>query len=331
MKIFILNLVIIIIVLAGEVSGQVIPSSCEAPDSVKALYQDDADQFALKRILGLHLAFEDSILIPATYVDSFLWPLLAVYNATSLPERDTVVTIFDIHDQPVYALNKFNIAADSTLPWMETLQQGMQPSGNHQLDSILDRYGFQLDDYESWSGWFFWHSVTFKSVTNYNVNALKDLIEQVPEVAFADLVPYIYIEDGDHIYFQKEEFPFSSTLVTYLKRWSVTQSRWWVFRVYDNCWVEFVGAYGSHPPFTATHEIAKQKISIQPNPVDDFFEIESLQGSFNYSIADISGRIVKTGYQEDNRIENLSQLLPGIYFLSVRQGNKSFTLKMLKG
>ena len=332
MKSFILCIVTIAFI--AETSGQVVPSTCEAPDSVKALYQDDADRLALKKILGSHLPFEDSVEIPEIYSDSFLLPLLAVYNATSLPERDTVVTIYKIHEHPSYALNQIGIAADSTLPWMQTLRNGILPSGNHELDSILDRYGFYWLDYETWYGWFSWHFVTFQSASNYNPSALLHVLDTVNEVTFGDWL--VFAGDGDHITIYREEFPFPSTVVIYFLGWGdclagCTDGRSWMFKVYDDCSVEFVGAYGSHVPFTLTHEIANQKISIQPNPVDDFLQFEGLNGPFYFSISDLSGRIVHSGYQESNRIENLSQLPPGIYFLLVREGKKIFTLKMFKG
>jgi hypothetical protein len=320
--------------IAGNGVAQVVFSSCEAPDSVKALYQDDADRLALKEILGAHLPFEDSIIIPKIYSDSVLLPLLAVYNATSIPERDTLVTIFKIHEFPEYALNEINIAADSTLPWMEVLRQGILPSGNQELDSILDLYNFQWEDYETFYDWFAWHFVTFKSASNYNVTALMEVLDKVMEVTFADRS--VYSGDGDHIYLQREEFPFPSTLVTYFFGMGdcpsgCTDGRWWTFRVYDDCSVQFEGAHGSHIPFTATKEIVEEKISIQPNPINDFLEINGLNGSFMYSISDLSGRIVQTGKQNNNRIDNLDRLLPGIYFLSLTKGDNRFTFKIMKG
>ena len=313
--------------------SQIVSSSCDAPDSIKALYQDDADRLALEKILAYHLPYEDSILIPVIYSDSFLNPLLAVYNATSIPERDTVVTVFKIHEFPDYALNTISIAADSTLPWMQTLRQGIQPSGNMELDSMLNQYGLAWYDYETYYNWFEWHVVYFKSESNYNMKAMQDALEVISEVSFADLA--IYHGDGDHIFMQREEFPFPATLVTYFLGWGdclagCTDGRSWVFRVYDDCSVEFVGAYGSHVPFTATSEVSPARAYILPNPFTDFIQIAGLNENVIYSISDVLGIQSKSGISDGGKIDDLDNLFPGMYYLTILQEGKRSTFSILK-
>lgn len=319
--------------ISSLVSGQVVLSSCDAPDSIKALYRDDADRFALDFIKGHHLPEEDSIRIPAMISDSFLRPLIAVYNATSIPERDSVVTIYKIHEFPYYFLDRINIAADSTLPWMQMLRQGIFPTGNIPLDSILTLYHFQLYDYEDWSGWFSWHVAGFESDSNFNVTALGDVISTFPGVDFSEWD--LLCCDGDHISMYKEDFPFEATVVTYSLGWGdclsgCTDGRSWIFKVYADCSVEFVGAYGSHVPFTATQEILSNEISIHPNPFDDYIEIDQEFQNVNFVITNVTGIQQKSGVSNGSRIEELEKLLPGIYFLTLSKNANSKTYKILK-
>lgn len=99
--------------------GQIVPSSCSAPDSILSKYNDDADRLALRKIYRNNLTYKDSINIPQEHSDTVLNALIAVYNATTLPARDTVVNMFDIHSFPEIIMNGIEVAADSNLSWMQ--------------------------------------------------------------------------------------------------------------------------------------------------------------------------------------------------------------------
>src|SRR4051812_7915152 len=77
-----------------------IQSSCSAPDSIKIKYVNDADRLALRSLYSRHLPDTSSIFIPQIQSDSVLNALLAVYNTDSLPERDTIITYYQIHSKP---------------------------------------------------------------------------------------------------------------------------------------------------------------------------------------------------------------------------------------
>ena len=82
---------------------QIVPSVCTAPDSIVTKYKEDADRLTLRKIYRNNLSFKDSIDIPKVHSDTVLNALIAVYNATTLSERDTVTIMFDIR-----YLNIFN-------------------------------------------------------------------------------------------------------------------------------------------------------------------------------------------------------------------------------
>src|SRR5688572_22200924 len=131
---FIFLTLIIVVISVNHGFNQV---TCIAPDSIIALYQDDADRLALRKIHRLNLPDVDSVEISQIISDTFLNALLAVYNAVEIPERDTVVSLLDIHTFPQPLMRTVWVAADSSLFWMNQLQNGIIPTGYAALDSII--------------------------------------------------------------------------------------------------------------------------------------------------------------------------------------------------
>ncbi|MGB3078542.1 MAG: hypothetical protein WBB31_05640, partial [Saprospiraceae bacterium] len=187
-------LAFIILVFANNAGGQI---NCIAPDSIIEKYKDDADRLALRKIVRRHLTYEDSVEIPKIISDSFLNELLAVYNAVGIPERDTVINLFNIHTFPDMIMRTVVVAADSNLNWMQQLHNGVIPTGYHTLDSIIAKYDLTIDEYNTWSNWFSWHAVYFKSQVNYNIPALATAFETLPDVYFSE--PTNFAGDGDDI------------------------------------------------------------------------------------------------------------------------------------
>ena len=102
-------------------SSQIVQSSCEAPDSIIQLYRDDADALTLERFYLNNYSYADSIHIPTIYSDTTLDALIAVYNATSIPERDSIVNLYNIHVDASVSIKSFSLVADSNLNWMKKL------------------------------------------------------------------------------------------------------------------------------------------------------------------------------------------------------------------
>jgi hypothetical protein len=110
MKNFIL---LILLFLSAHTKGQTVSSSCTAPDSIVERYEYDAYRMTMQKFYRNNISYKDSVNIPYSHIDTVMRALLAVYNATALPARDTVVTMFDIHIHPDLYLNEIWITADS--------------------------------------------------------------------------------------------------------------------------------------------------------------------------------------------------------------------------
>ena len=122
--------------LVSQVRAQRIQSSCTASNNVKIIYQNDADQMALRRINENKFPAQDSINIPFPHTDSILKVLLAVYNLKTA-EADTVARILKIHTFPKYDLNTCMVFADSTAAWMLKLKNKITPCGQSTIDALI--------------------------------------------------------------------------------------------------------------------------------------------------------------------------------------------------
>uniref|UniRef100_UPI0035945B8D T9SS type A sorting domain-containing protein n=1 Tax=Aquiflexum sp. TaxID=1872584 RepID=UPI0035945B8D len=76
-----------------------------------------------------------------------------------------------------------------------------------------------------------------------------------------------------------------------------------------------------------------RELSVFPNPVETFLHLRGLTGPIGYSeIVDMAGRSTTIFFSElDNGYQaDVSRLSPGIYLLRLQQGNKNYSLKIIK-
>ena len=307
--------------------------NCIAPDSIIEKYQEDADRLALRKIYRLNSPYVDSVVIPQIVSDTFLNALIAVYNATHIPERDTVVSILDIHTWYIPPMRKVVVAADSTLFWMQQLREGIIPTGYQALDSIIAKYDLSIDSYEDWSNWFFWHSVVFKSEQNYNIPALANAIETLPDVYFSESESVV--GDGsdinDNLVFGEE----SGLDLFYSFKWGdcfsgcIAHRTWW-FKAYPDCSVEFIKVFGESLHLTLIDDPAYKPHIVYPNPFKDEIWVEGISNVFEYSVFNLSGQIILSGKSYGKSIPDLENLIPGFYMLAIREKNRVSTYKVIK-
>lgn len=313
-------------------TGQIILSSCNAPDSIRAKYNEDADRIALLKIYQQNLSYVDSITIPQNHSDTILNALIAVYNATSLPARDTVVTMLNIHTFPAVRINAIAVTADSSLNWMQQLKNGNIPTGNNTLDSLLTTYFMTIDRYDNWYGIMPTHTVYFKSDSNYNIPPLTSVFETVSGVSYADQVNTA--GDGNDIV---ALIHADYVELNYIAGWGDCESgctleRVWKFKVYFDCSVEFVGSYGNPLPLvTEVEKIKSTSISVYPNPFRDNLYLSKLNSIYHYSIYNTVGQELFHGQSSEYQITGLDLLPKGQYFLHIVADKQPGTFKLIKG
>jgi hypothetical protein len=309
-------------------SGQSVQSSCIAADSILARYQDDADRLTLRKIYRQGLTYIDSVTIPQSHADTVLNALIAVYNATTLPARDSVVSIFDIHTFPEPILNGFNIAADSTLPWMQQLKLGNIPTGYAAIDNVIATYDLSVQNYLTFGNSYPWHDVVFTSDNNYNFQTLTADLTTIPGVYASE--PNSSIGDGNNI---SDSVYIDHVELIYSHGWGdcpsgCTARRFWKFNVYFDCTVTFVGSYGTPLQITSIAESAFSEISVFPNPFSQNIQVRGFSETFEYTISNILGQPIIKGTSLSGTIEDLNELNDNFYFLTVHNDQHTRPFKL---
>ncbi|MEX1191934.1 MAG: T9SS type A sorting domain-containing protein [Brumimicrobium sp.] len=310
---------------------QIVPSDCDAHDSIIEQYSEDAQRLTLDRIFEHNYTYVDSVIIPSTYSDTVLNALVAIHNAVGIQERDTVVDMLDIHSNVMVSMNNFYLAADSTLSWMENLSNGNLNTGQPILDEIISDYDFYLYDYYVTPGYSYSRAMAiFVSNENFNLKPITDTIETIPFVYYADQNAFSL--DASTIY--DTIFPTHVEL-TFNYGWGdcpsgCTGNRYWKFNVYYDCSVEFVESYGGElPPNASVGTNVNSSVSIYPNPVTSKINIDGIENSFSYSFYDLKGNEVLRGHSNSNMI-NLNKLEKGIYIISIKVKNEIVRKKIIK-
>ena len=309
--------------------GQVVTSSCTAHDSIIQKYTADADRLTVRDSYTNNLPYMDSIVISQTYSDTLLNALIAVYNATSLPARDTVVSMYNIHSFPNPNINSFAVAADSNLVWMQHLKNGIYPTGNSTVDSLTVLYNLHV--------WYYFSSISgydlvhFQSDSNYNVLPLSLLYQSIPGVFFTE--PGGWGGDGNNI---TSTINSDHVELVYSVGWGDCPSgcfarRFFKFKVYYDCSVEFVNSYGSTLPLLAVNDLYESSsIHISPNPFDSILEFKGIEPNCDYILYNSVGQELFRGQIFENQINALDWLSTGQYFIQLKNNGLSATYKLMK-
>ena len=72
-------------------------------------------------------------------------------------------------------------------------------------------------------------------------------------------------------------------------------------------------------------------IEVYPNPVNNELTINVTQnGSLNYSVTDMTGKIVESGVLNGSRILDCQNLAPGVYYLQTSIADQKFATRFVK-
>lgn len=320
----ILTVILFVFLTITVVNGQVVPSNCIAHDSVISQYKNDADRLAVQGLYSFNPLYKDSVSIPKEYSKEILKLLLAVYNAKNLPARDSVVSMFNIHSYGT-EMNSFLIAADTNLSWVQQLKQRKIPTGDKIVDSLISLYNLRIHSYYTSSSL---EIIYFTSDSNYNIRALTKIFSAIPGIKYSRAAPI----DGEGDGIRNTEYTDHNEL-TYYYGWGDCPSgciygHAWVFNVYPDCSVEFVGGYGNS---------LEPEYYVFPNPFNSYISIQNVnEGSYQsepqtYCIYDIYGRKLLFGdCKLWQPIENSGGLPSGFYILTLESKGHTKSFKIIK-
>ena len=312
--------------------AQTVISSCDAPDSIVEFYKHDAATLALRHLYADTSVVQSDLIIPDTVRLPILNALIAVYNASSIPERDTVVDFFSIHTNVYPATNSFVIRADSNLVWMNNLQHGIYPIGNSFLDSLLSVYQFELTSYFDYPYMLHpsTHSAVFSTANDYNIKAVVNRVQTIAGVYFADpntgWNPNVEILDA--------LFP-TYTELTFRYGWGdclagCMYKRYWKFRIFPDCSVSFMGSYGQSYPLAFVTENKLEQTIVYPNPFSDELTVSGIIGSYDLIIYDAFGQSVRNTPLTENTTVDVSDLSKGVYVVNIQNATENKVFKVVK-
>jgi hypothetical protein len=320
--------------------AQPVQSFCSGPASLQNQYTKDAWYIAYDFQQRSDSIFMTNTLdIPENVKNHALECLLAVYNA-DLPARDTVIQKFNIHAYNEIDLRKFELYLDTTHAWTkQVLNNNCGATGNIYMDSLANRYGFEVEFVQMFPDWVqdFDALVRIKTTNYVNTDYLSDILDDLQGVKFAN--PYTYGGDGDRIYYNRRD---TFTEITYRRGWEdcpagCINHRDWLFRVYEDCSVQFMASYGD--ALTPVNELPKVTFTtkIYPSPATDqiTLEINQLKGEMaQVQILGIDGSqfsyyILPVNNGNLNEILDISNLISGVYSLSITNSEQIFTQKIV--
>ncbi len=330
MKKYILLLLLIAFLTPCKAQPETVPSSCIAPDSIVNLYRTDADRLTIRRVYRNNSSYKDSIHLPTSWRENSLRSLLAVYNAYSLPARDTIFSILNMHTLPNFGVELITIRSDSNLMWAKQLCDWGSPSGNYAVDSFITRYHLKYDRC--------YYNILFPSMyidfvtdSNYNMYALGK--------AFS-LIPGVYYYGQNYFTFDGPDITDSAyanfTELVFAYKWDdcfngCIKKRYWKFHVYPDCSVVYLGSYGNQltGEILSVWHVAPNQIKCYPNPFANTISIEGAPGKFHYRISDFTGKLCLEGIAKDV-IEVNSNLPSGMYFISIQTDEGISLLKLVR-
>lgn len=328
--------VILFLLVSGSYAAeaQTVASSCLAPDSVVRCYRNDADRLAIRRVNARRSTYRDSVRINAELSSDYLNALIAVHNATILPANDTIIRLLNIHTYNP-GLNTLVVMADSNLVWMTNLRYDILPTRDYEIDKLMRVYAMKKVFY---SGLLQPSMVVFRTETNRNLEPLARKVKTFVGVKAAE---------SEHLYGDGNDITDSITekciQLVYSYAWQecptgCEQRRYWKFRVYSDCSVEYAGSYGNalEPALLLSEQENGSlfgDIRVYPNPVKNklYVECPSARPGVSLKLSNKKGDVVYALNKLDNRQEiDLILLSNGVYYLTLRDSSKYKTFKIDK-
>ena len=339
-------LLLLLISTFNSIQAQV-PSNCTIPQLLANEYKRDIGQLATNRIFQLQSPDTVLVKIPQVYIDTISEGLAAIFNATSIPERDSVFNVYCVHNNSGWPGQYvgFLIKVDTSYSWTNAWQNLITITGDPLMDTILTRYNLTITNFYNWT---IGNYAVLSVDSSWNNFALIDSINMVTGVLSAGQNSIIgaagkisYSIIGNTRYY---DFYFE-----YMDCWSGCGAyRMWKFKVNPDCSVDYLGfvggGWGADPfpaplncnTFTSVAENNMQKVNclIFPNPTSGKiqFEVNGLEFGKNSAleIYNMQGeKIYQSAITNPKSEIDLSNQTNGIYFVKIYDGQTILTKKIV--
>lgn len=321
--------------------AQPVVSSCDGGSNLFASWKSDAWQITYQHLVEQNSPALNGVELPEPVRDSILRAVFAVFNATSLPARDTVFEMLEIRPVQEKDLHRVQVLVDTTYGWTANWLDSIALTGNSWIDFLVNSYDLTVENVQIVPDWVnnYDAAITLKTDKFVNPDFLAGLTANSSGVVFA--YGLTYGSDGDHVFFENKP---DYVEITFRHGWQDCPTgcvfhRDWLFRVYPDCSVEFVSSYGDQ---------LGTKLSVQPLPItesqvwpvpsSDFLLISAgkLNGSdINIRLTGQGGQVFWNDRQPitDGRFDgslSLDLLPDGLYFLILETENQRVSHPVLK-
>ncbi len=220
------------------------------PDSIRSVYHDDAGLLTL-RLMGRAELWP--IELPAAPMEQLYRALVAVHNATDLPGRDTVVTMYRIHAFPQPSVRRIILSWDSSATWAAAWNRGERLTGFERVDELMEQFdlwpehhricsaaGCQPPTYSDW--------IVLRAGRPLNTVALANRFGPLPGVRWAE-AGGVFGGGNDIV----AEVRGARWRLTYGLAWGdcpagCAVQRSWAFEIDGRGIVTYQGSWGSPPP-----------------------------------------------------------------------------------
>jgi hypothetical protein len=303
-----------------------VQSSCSGSDSILNLYRRDADRMALRNVYRNNTGYKDSIKLSTSLPKAYLDALMAVYNATALPARDTIIELLNIHTAPDPEVNNFNIRASASHVWMMEMQANSSPTSNPAVNNLINKYNLSFTYYQTAGN----DKVLFVSDSSLNLLPLTQLFLAAPGVVSSD-IEKTYNDEKNIV----DTLGSNYTDLFYSIGWGSCHDtcdlrRTWKFRVYNNCSVEYMGSAGA-VLFTSLHKNEmNEPVLIYPNPSNGLIFVKNVfTEKINcVEIIDATGKTFSLPLNE--RAVDVSVLPTGLYTIRIRSEQATSTSRFYR-
>jgi hypothetical protein len=310
----------------ASIYGQTVQSTCEAHDSIVNKYREDGDRLALRNSYTNNSTFRDSIKIDKILSKSYRDALIAVYNATLLPARDSVVNLFNIHTRPDPEMHKVHINGDPAYQWMMNVKNNIFPTGDPSVDNLMSKYSLTIDNYYQGQGY---DLVIFRTDSNLNMKALANSFTVIAGVMSS--TPGATGGPGNI----KDSISNGSTFLTYSYMVGCGGECYryltWRFKTATDCSVQYLGST-SVKIIAGVNNYRIDRVVIFPNPVSNQFSItKSSLIKYDYELKNMHGQLILQGNSNElNNQIDVSYLPAGLYFLTIKDGQQLQRIKLIK-
>lgn len=290
---------------------------------------------AIRRAYRTYSNWQDSLQVNKPISDMYLKALIAVYNATAIPARDTAIRMCNIHSRNDPDLFYFVILADSTLQWMKNLRNSVFPTGNVKLDKAISRFSYQKIMYGTAPG-LPWHTVQLK--TDSSVNSLPLGVAMYdPQTVFA-VGPSGGAWDGPDIV---DSVNANFIQLYYSYKWldcidGCDRVHWWTFRVTNSCLVSLEDTGGDLLPVGVGLKENRPVLSglkAYPNPASEVLALDLPDGmtGVDITLTNVLGQpVLRASKQQNKAVLDIRKLPEGVYYLKAENTQGEAVFKVLK-